>query len=373
MQETAKIEYRPHPLADIFPLMSGEEFVSLKADIKAHGLREAIWTYGGMILDGRNRFKACQEVGVKPFFREYDGQDPAAFVVSLNLKRRHLNESQRGMVAAKLANMTKSDAGRLGADSLHGLATANLQLPKTTSTEAADLLNVSPRTVATAKKVQNEGSEELIRAVEAADVSVSTAAVLVELPKEAQAEVVAQGPDQMKETAKEIKRAHVANNSGDNEWYTPKEYIDAAKDVLGVFDLDPASNPAANDVVGAVQFFTAEDDGLKHSWAGKVWMNPPYASALIGQFAEKLASHAETGDVTEAVVLVNNATETAWFSRLSQVATALCFPRGRVKFWAPGKPLAAPLQGQAILYIGGNPSGFIERFASFGVVAEVRK
>lgn len=224
-----------------------------------------------------------------------------------------------------------------------------------------------------AKTVVEKAAPELVEAMDRGDVAISTAATLTELPPDIQAEVVAQGPEQMKETAKEIKRAHVANNSGDNEWYTPKEYIDAAKDVLGVFDLDPASNPAANDVVGAVQFFTAEDDGLKHSWAGKVWMNPPYASSLIGQFAEKLASHAETGDVTEAVVLVNNATETAWFSRLSQVATALCFPRGRVKFWAPGKPLAAPLQGQALLYIGGNPSGFIERFASFGVVAEVRK
>lgn len=371
--DAVKIEYRPHPLADIFPLMSGEEFVSLKADIKAHGLREPIWTYDGMILDGRNRFKACQEVGVKPEFREYAGNDPAAFVVSLNLKRRHLNESQRAMVAAKLANVTKSDAGRMGADIAHGLANANLHLPKTTSTEAADLLNVSPRTVATAKKVQTDGAEELKNAVETGAVSVSTAATLTELPPEVQAEIVAQGPEQIKEAAKEIKRAHVANNSGDNEWYTPKEYIDAAKDVLGVFDLDPASNPAANDVVGAVQFFTAEDDGLKHSWSGKVWMNPPYASSLIGQFAEKLASHAEAGHVTEAVVLVNNATETAWFSRLCQVATALCFPRGRVKFWAPGKAPATPLQGQALLYIGGNQAKFIERFASFGIVAEVRK
>lgn len=224
-----------------------------------------------------------------------------------------------------------------------------------------------------AKVVVEKAAPELVEAMDRGDVAISTAATLTELPKEAQAEVVAQGPEQMKETAKEIKRAHVANNSGDNEWYTPKEYIDAAKDVLGVFDLDPASNPAANDVVGAVQFFTAEDDGLKHSWGGKVWMNPPYASSLIGQFAEKLASHAEAGHVTEAVVLVNNATETAWFSRLSQVATALCFPRGRVKFWAPGKAPATPLQGQALLYIGGNQAKFIERFASFGIVAEVRK
>lgn len=125
------------------------------------------------------------------------------------------------MVAAKLANMTKSDAGRMGADSTHGLANANLHLPKTSTTEAANLLNISPRTVATAKKVQAEGTEELNQAVETGSISVSTAATLADLPPDIQAEVVAQGPEQMKEAAKAIRKAHVAHNSGDNEWYTP--------------------------------------------------------------------------------------------------------------------------------------------------------
>ena len=97
--------YNPHPLANIFPLMAADEYVALKSDIRQYGLREAIWILDGQILDGRNRFKACQEVGVTPILKEYEGDDPTAFVVSLNLKRRHLSESQRAMVAAKLANM----------------------------------------------------------------------------------------------------------------------------------------------------------------------------------------------------------------------------------------------------------------------------
>jgi hypothetical protein len=98
-------EYKPHELSNIFPLIEGKDFVELKEDIKAHGLREPIVLFEGKILDGRNRFRACQETGVTPVFEEYTGTDPLSFVISLNLKRRHLNESQRAMVGAKLANM----------------------------------------------------------------------------------------------------------------------------------------------------------------------------------------------------------------------------------------------------------------------------
>jgi len=94
--------YRPHPIADIFPLITGEEFVALKQDIRENGLREAIWLYEGMILDGRNRFRACQEVGVEPAFRAYEGDSPATFAVSLNLHRRHLDKSQAATVGVEL-------------------------------------------------------------------------------------------------------------------------------------------------------------------------------------------------------------------------------------------------------------------------------
>jgi ParB-like chromosome segregation protein Spo0J len=94
-----------HPLADIFPLIEGDEFGSLVTDIKRHGIREPIWLYQGQIIDGRNRYRAAQIAGVDCPIREYMGDDPVAFVVSLNLKRRHLNESQRAMVAAKLATL----------------------------------------------------------------------------------------------------------------------------------------------------------------------------------------------------------------------------------------------------------------------------
>ena len=98
-----------HPTASIFPLMEGKEFTSLCQDIASNGLIEPIWTYQGLILDGRNRYRACQASGIEPVLRQYLGGDPLGFVMSQNLHRRHLNESQRAMIAARLANMQAGD------------------------------------------------------------------------------------------------------------------------------------------------------------------------------------------------------------------------------------------------------------------------
>lgn len=165
--------------------------------------------------------------------------------------------------------------------------------------------------------------------------------------------------------------AHVGHNSGNNEWYTPDAYVEAARLVMGAVDLDPASSELANTVIRAARFFTEETDGLSQEWAGRVWMNPPYAAKLIGRFTDKLAASVRCGSVTEAVVLVNNATETRWFQSLSGVVSAACFPSYRIRFWSPTGVKAAPLQGQAILYCGPQAERFIDEFRAFGLVAEV--
>lgn len=161
---------------------------------------------------------------------------------------------------------------------------------------------------------------------------------------------------------------HVSHNSGNNEWYTPTPYIAAARAVLGGIDLDPASSDAAQAEIKATAFYTAEQDGLKQPWRGRVWLNPPYAQPLIEQFAAKFADGVIAHEITAGVVLVNNATETDWFRTFSCVADAVCFPEGRVRFWSPDRESATPLQGQAVLYTGPDLVAFDRAFRSFGVV-----
>lgn len=164
------------------------------------------------------------------------------------------------------------------------------------------------------------------------------------------------------------KNPHVSFNTGENEWYTPSAYIDAARAVMGEIDLDPASSDIANKTVGATVYLTVQDNGLGYSWDGRVWMNPPYAGELIGKFVDKLIQHFRSGEVTEAIVLVNNATETGWFQLLLSCASCVCFPEKRVKFLDPDGNPGAPLQGQAVLYLGAKIELFSGAFNKFGKI-----
>lgn len=168
-----------------------------------------------------------------------------------------------------------------------------------------------------------------------------------------------------------IKSTHVSHNSGQNEWYTPSHYIDAAREVMGGIDLDPASNDVSNAWIQASTFYTKDDNGLAKDWRGRVWMNPPYAQPLIQQFCEKVVASYVDGSVPEAIVLVNNATETRSFQFMAIECSAICFPKGRIRYLdESGKPANTPLQGQAFLYFGDRPERFADVFQKFGAVGK---
>lgn len=160
----------------------------------------------------------------------------------------------------------------------------------------------------------------------------------------------------------ESRKPHVTNNSKDDEWYTPAKYIESAREVLGCIDLDPASNDFANKTVKAYRYFTEESNGLEQEWSGNIWMNPPYSTALLSQFADKLIS----SNFSQAIVLVNNATETAWFEKMISKASAIVFHKGRIRFVKRDGEHGAPLQGQAFIYYGDNVERFLEVFSKYG-------
>jgi phage N-6-adenine-methyltransferase len=160
------------------------------------------------------------------------------------------------------------------------------------------------------------------------------------------------------------------SSSGENEWYTPCEYIEAARSAMGSIDLDPASCDVAQKTVKAAEFFTIADDGLSREWFGNVWLNPPYSKDLIGKFAGKVVEESERFE--QAIVLVNNATETAWFQQMACGANAMCLFSGRIKFNdKTGKPANTPVQGQVAIYFGENVEQFQSAFCGLGLVVFV--
>jgi ParB family chromosome partitioning protein len=161
---------------------------------------------------------------------------------------------------------------------------------------------------------------------------------------------------------------HRAQGTGENEWYTPSKYIDMAKQVLGVIDLDPASSVKAQLTVGATQFFSVNDNGLNQEWRGRVWLNPPYAQPLISHFVEKLVEERSAGNVEAAILLTHNYTDTGWFHKGGEIADAICFPRGRIKFVDSDGGDCAPTQGQAFTYFGDEVEKFASVFGRIGFV-----
>lgn len=160
--------------------------------------------------------------------------------------------------------------------------------------------------------------------------------------------------------------SHLAQANGHEGWYTPERYIKAARAVMAGINLDPASSAAANQVVKAAKFYTAEEDGLIQDWSGRVWLNPPYTRGVIDKFIAKMVHEYSAGNIHQAIVLTNNATDTAWFHGLAIAASAWFFPRGRTKFYRihpdGTQETGPPLQGQVHTYLGPNPLKFIKEF-----------
>jgi len=159
---------------------------------------------------------------------------------------------------------------------------------------------------------------------------------------------------------------HRIRGTGATEWFTPPPFIAAARSVLGEIDLDPATHPKAQKRVKATRFYTKAEDGLRQEWRGRVWLNPPYGRVDVALFVEKLLDHYQRQEVTAAILLTHNYTDTKWFHAAVAVSAAVCFTRGRIYFEDNNGDTCKPTQGQAFFYFGGEANTFAERFRDIG-------
>jgi N6-adenosine-specific RNA methylase IME4/ParB-like chromosome segregation protein Spo0J len=172
-----------HPLADLFPPLSRDEYAALRDSIRANGQREPITLHrDGRIIDGRHREAACAELGIAVTTRTFDGSDAdiLQFVLDLNLKRRHLDASQRAMIAADLTNLGEGRPGKTA------------QICAVSQQHAAELLNVSRRSVQHAVDVRDHAIPEIAAAVRQGHMSVSKAAHVADLSEAGQQRVAAE-------------------------------------------------------------------------------------------------------------------------------------------------------------------------------------
>ena len=369
---------------NLIPPLSPEERQGLESSLLKEGCRDALVLWGEILVDGHNRYEICtqHDIPFKTVQREFKSRDEVIEWIILNqFGRRNLPAHERARLALRLKPVIAEKAKEKQAE-YHGnqyesglsQKSVEVQKPIDTQKELAKIAGVSHDTIAKVERIEEEAPEPVVTASRQGQISVNAAYQVTKLEQEEQEEIahrIEHIEEEPEETAtpkaivqEVVNRPHVSYNSGNNEWYTPADIIEAARAVMGSIDIDPASNDIAQKVVKAKIYYTAETNGLNKKWTGNVWLNPPYASELIGKFVDKLIKEQEHYE--QAIILVNNATETEWFRKIISIASAVCFPKGRVKFYLPDGKTGAPLQGQAILYIGASPKKFTDMFLKVG-------
>lgn len=366
----------------LIPPLSADERAQLEANILADGCRDPLVVWGGVLIDGHNRYEICTKHGL-PFDtaeQEFEGRDQAIeWIIKNQFGRRNLSDYQRGVLALRLKPImeARAEAKRLETqgrpEKLSQISDAVIPpaVGKFRADEAvSEMANVSRDTIRKIERIEEVARPEVKALASAGEVSINLASQFVELPEDAQEEVmdsISGGKEPAKEAMREAIKHYRAINTGENEWYTPAEYAEMARSVMGGIDLDPASCEEANRVIKASTYFTKDDDGLVKEWVGNVWCNPPYSRDLMPAFVEKLCKSYQSGSVRQAILVSHNNTDTAWFHSLAGVASAICFPKKRIKFYR-GEDIAAPTNGQAFFYLGDRIEGFRDTFSSVGFV-----
>ena len=349
--------------------LSLDEKESLKENIIENGCLDplVIWDEENCLIDGHNRLMVCENEGIEfetkrlSFASEDDVLD---WIDHHQLSRRNLSPDDFKIVSGRIYNRRKKNHGNEGGDLDRTKLSAQSGHLKKTCDQVANEIGVSKNTIR-----RNGQRAEVFDNIESIDEEAADYAR--KAPQKDIEAVKGKSPEEQVQELLERKAVYVSHNSGVEDWYTPYEYIEAARDVMGEIDTDPASSDIAQKNVQAKTYFTVEDDGLEQEWTGNVWMNPPYTTKVIDRFCKKLVEEIDIGNVQQAIVLVNNATETKWMQSLLNNCQGICFPRKRVRFLRPNGEPGQPLQGQAVVYFGCEHGGFVDVFSKFGFCREV--
>lgn len=176
-----------HELCNLLPEMTDEQFEALKNDIQVNGLLHPVTTYQGYVLDGKHRLRACEALGIEPHFEEYTGGDPAGFVLSENVRRRHLSKGQAAIAAAKLkeyyAKEAKERMASGGGDKKSGVQKFAHPIPNAGKArdKAGEQFGVSGSTVDDAEMVLKNGVPELVKKVAMGEISVNQGRKIAEM------------------------------------------------------------------------------------------------------------------------------------------------------------------------------------------------
>lgn len=367
----------------LIPPLTPDEYAQLEANCLADGIRDPLVVWQGVLIDGHNRLAIAEKHGldytvVEKEFQDEDGA--MQWMCANQLGRRNLAPEQRSYLIGVRYNLENKGHG--GDRNSSG---KNFHLK--TDEKLAEEYNLSPKSVRNNAQfahgidaiagIAPELSAEILQGK--TDITQKEVQAIATDIKQAEKEIrqtAFMKPVEVVEREVEEKKAEIVANRiniallhmGDEESYTPIKYLESARAVMGGIDLDPASNEMAQSNVKAGTYYTVDDNGLTKPWSGKVWMNPPYTARVINEFLAKAVKHFNDKEVTEAIILTNNNTDTSWFHNTAMTAAAVCFTAGRINFLKRDGSKSSPTNGQVFFYLGNNANVFAEEFSQYGMV-----
>ncbi len=391
--------YPIHPVADALPLMTEEEFATLRASMERRGWvkDEPAILYKGQVLDGRNRLRAAEELELEPHYEDRTNRvdDPVEWVARRNLARRSVSPSQRAAVAVAFMPALQEQARKRkgkGYEPEDGEPSGRARI------YAAELTGVSPRLIQYAMKL-DAGRLQRVRDGE---LTVQTALRELDLPTgqpptqpDKPVEQAANDPpaisvEDIMAAAEQLGdydlglvatklrqrvRANKEPGADPDSWCTPPEVMDPVRDFLGGIGLDPFSN--AHSIVGAEVSWTVADDAFAQDWINldlavpTMFMNPFYSGG--GEPFDRFVVTAHETE-RESCIFAKGDWSTDWWNEyIRKRAAAVCYWANRVKFLLGGGKFATAMFPNALCYYGSDPARFKQAFKRHGHVEVLRR